>query len=135
MCSFNSISQNKLNIKEGEKKLDYSIESEISYDQPIMARSILAKTIAYRREDKIEYVKRHPLNLGNKSRIHSITAVLVDDKHKEFCIKYWDSLFKKKGVTSILRFKEDKVDDVEKFLLHARTIYELHNIDLKYMHK
>lgn len=132
MC--NNVLANKI-TKKGEKKLDYSIESEIFYHRPIISRNIVSKSLRYLREDKIEYRKGHPLKLGDKSRVYEISTVVVDEDKREFTIVYCPNGKTKKDVTSIIRFRNDTVEDVEKFLLHAFSVYELRNIDLTYMHK
>lgn len=132
MC--NNVPANKI-VKKGERKLDYSIESEIFNYRPIIARNIVSKSLRFLREDKIEYRKGHPLKLGDKSRVYEISTVLVDENRREFTILYCSNGKTKKDVTSIIRFKDDTVEQVEEFLLHAFSVYELRNIDLKYMHK
>lgn len=132
MC--NNVPANKLE-KKGEKKLDYSIESEIFNHRPIIARNIVSKNLRYLKEDKIEYRKGHPLKLGDKSRVYEISTIVVDENHKEFYIVYCPDGKTKKEITSIIRFRNDTVEQVEQFLLHAFSVYELRNIDLKYMHK
>lgn len=132
MC--NNIPANKISVK-GEERVDYSIESEIFKDRPILPKNTISKILSYLNEDKIIYRKGHPLKLGDKSRVYEISSVILDKKHKEFYITFCFDGKRKRETVSIIRFKKDKVEDVENFLLHAFSVYELRNIDLRYMHK
>ncbi len=129
MC--NNIDANKICKKE-EKKTSNEIVDHIFHDRPISSRNILAKALKTKENGKISYRKGHPLKLGDKSRVYEIYSVPVENNKKEFKVVFCFDGKSKKETTSFLRNSKDRLIDVEEFLLHAYSVYELRNIDLRY---
>ncbi len=135
MC--NNIPQNKLNYEKGEEKKSYEIESRVFYNRQVTGNNVIAKDLKVINKDrtKMEYIKGHPLKLGDKSKVHEVYFEDLDEKYKKVHVVYSFSGESKRRETSFIRFEYDTLDDIEKFLIHAFSIYEFRNIDLEYMNK
>lgn len=102
-------------------------------DRPMLAlkneRAIKKRRLS---RDAIEYAIGYPLKLNDGSRIHRITAEVIDGKYKEVCVELNIREETQKRKVYFKRYINDRLVDVEKFLSNSQSIYQTRNIDLNY---
>ena len=129
MC--NNIRMNQLKKEEKERVVRDKISDWLE-DRNGLEKNKSAIEKEESSENEIVYVSGHPLKLNNGTRVHKITSEDIDDKYKTICIKFVFEKTVKECTTSIKRFKNDSLKDVENFLANSQSIFQLRNIDLNY---
>lgn len=126
MCNNRLI--NKLHTPQGK-----SIKNQISNwleERPELIENQLAKVFSIENEDCIEYSEKNPLKLHNGTSVLKIYSELIDEGYKKVYVEFIPNDECEKVKTSIKRFSNDKLKDVEQFIENSKSICQLVNIDL-----
>lgn len=129
MC--NNIRANILK-KEVKKEVVKDKISDWLESRPIIPKNTTAISLKEVDKDLINYVSGHPLKLHDGTRIHSISSETIDETYKAVTIVYCFHKANKKNTTTIKRYIDDSLTDVEEFLANSQSIFQLRNIDLNY---
>ncbi len=129
MC--NNIRANILKKEVKEEVLKDKISDWLE-SRPIIPKNNTAINLREIDENAINYISGYPLKLHDGTRIHSISTEPIDEKYEEVTIKYCFHKAKKENTTTIRRYVNDKLQEIEEFLANSQSIFQLRNIDLNY---
>lgn len=129
MC--NNIRANILKKEVKEEVVKDKISNWLE-SRPIIPKNTTAISLREADSNSINYVSGHPLKLHDGTRIHSISSETIDGEYKVVTIEYCFHKANKKNTTTIKRYADDRLTDIEEFLANSQSIFQLRNIDLNY---